>query len=150
MSGIPGMLGIPREGIPPAPPNMDVFEVDEEEEEEEKLDEDIMEEEEEDIFLDMSEDIMEDGPPPNFMSPIIFFIMSSMSRDMPAGAPIDIIGIPPGPPPEVVVDVDDDEDDEEKDMEDLVDPSGLCVEAAIIWEASWESCLTAVLPSSVV
>ena len=145
MSGMPGM---PSEGIciPDPPPSID-FELVEVLDD----DEDMVEDEE-----DIMEDILEDMPPvvdiiplegpPNFMSPIIFFIMSSMSPPM--SMPSDIMGAPPPPDVEVMVELEDEE--EEKDMEDLVVPSGLWVEAAIIWEDSAESCLTEVLPSSVV
>ena len=129
MSGMPGM---PSEGICiPDPPSID-FELVEVLDD----DEDMVEDEE-----DIMEDILEDMPPvdiiplegpPNFMSPIIFFIMSSMSPPM--SMPRDIMGGPPampGPPDvEVMVELEDEE--EEKDMDDLVVPSGLWVEAAII------------------
>merc|ERR1719351_419464 len=64
----------------------------------------------------------------------------------PMSMPRDIMGAPPAP----VVTVEEEEEEEEKDMEDLVVPSGLWVEAAIICDDSAESCLTDVLPSSVV
>merc|ERR1719461_882510 len=103
------------------------------------------------------EDILEDMPPvdiiplegpPNFVSPIIFFIMSSMSPPM--SMPRDIMGGPPAPPgaPDVEVMVELEDEEEEKDMDDLVVPSGLWVEAAIIWDDSAESCLTEVLAPS--
>merc|ERR1719342_1596033 len=64
--------------------------------------------------------------------------------------PRDIMGPAPPGPPELEVMVEDQEEEEENDIEDLVVPSGLCVEAAIICDDSAESCLTDVFPSSVV
>ena len=57
---------------------------------------------------------------------------------------------PPGPPEEVVVDVELFMLELENDVELENDPSLLLVEVAIICDAKEESCLTAVLPSSVV
>ena len=78
-------------------------------------------------------------PPPMLIPSIIFFIMSSISKD-----------IPPGPPLEDVVVEDEDILEEEKVLELENEPSSLLVEVAIICEADEESCLTEVLPSSVV
>merc|ERR1712209_70274 len=115
-------------------------------------------------MLDIPPDCMRLEPregPPNFMSPIIFFIMSSMPMSIPMAGmppmplpmspiPRDIMGPAPPGPPELEVMVEDEEEEEENDIEDLVVPSGLCVEAAIICDDSAESCLTDVFPSSVV
>ena len=81
-------------------------------------------------------------PPPMLIPSIIFFIISSISP------PIDIIC--PGPPLEDVVVEDEDILEEEKVLELENEPSSLLVEVAIICEADEESCLTEVLPSSVV
>merc|ERR1719189_46934 len=85
-------------------------------------------------------------PPIDIIPSIIFFIISSMSPPPPP--PIDII--PPGPPLEDVVVEDEDMLEDEKVLELENDPSSLLVDVAIICEADEESCLTAVLPSSVV
>lgn len=94
-------------------------------------------------------------PPPIFIPSIIFFIISSISKAPPppiAGIPgiAGIPDIPPGPPELDVVEVEDAIFDEEKLEELEKDPSSLFVEVAIACEAEDESCLTAVLPSSVV
>ena len=125
--------------------------------------EEVMEEEEEDIIVEEDEkdleelelimldpedikeprsppkDIICPPPPPMLMPSIIFFIISSISKDM-----------PPGPPLEDVVVEDEDMLEEEKVLELEKEPSSLLVEVAIICEADEESCLTEVLPSSVV
>ena len=120
----------------------------------EEEDEDIIVEEDDEKDLDELELIMLDPddikepisppidiicPPPMLIPSIIFFIMSSISKD-----------IPPGPPLEDVVVEDEDILEEEKVLELENEPSSLLVEVAIICEADEESCLTEVLPSSVV
>ena len=79
--------------------------------------------------------------PPIFMPSIIFFIMSSISREGPPrpkeGPPRPKEGI--GPPLEDVI-VEEDEDEElANDIEDLLRPSGDSVVAAISWDAEEES-----------
>ena len=148
-------------GIPPKPPNL-------EEEAIEVDDEDVTDEDENELILDEVEPRMMDPPvpepnreppaPPTLMPSIIFFIMSSISRDIPPpsdGMPREGIPAPPRDgipaPPSDDVTMDDDDDDElEKDIDDLVAPSGDSVVAAISCDADDESCFTAVLPSSVV
>ena len=139
------------EGMPAPPIILDIPLVIEEE------DEDIIVEEDDEKDLDELELIMLDPddikepisppidiicPPPMLMPSIIFFIISSISP------PIDIIC--PGPPLEDVVVEDEDILEEEKVLELENEPSSLLVEVAIICEADEESCLTEVLPSSVV
>jgi hypothetical protein len=98
-------------GIPPNPPN--IFD------DEDIDDDDVMDEEEKELILEEVEPrltaelpLPDMSEPPIFMPSIIFFIMSSISRDMPP---------PPKPespnpsgmgPPLEEVTVDDDEDDE--------------------------------------
>jgi len=123
--------------------------MDEEEEELEK-EEDTME----DLDMEEEEEPMEMDP----MSPIILLIMLSMSRlgmpppppkrdGMPPPKP-DIMRLPPGmgPPEDIIV-----EEDEEEDVDlklEVVDPSGDCVTAAMLWLLAFSSFFTAV-PSSV-
>ena len=146
MSGIPGSEGIPPiDGIPPIRDLevVELLEVDEEDDIMVDEDEDI---EEEDIMLDIPPDCMRLEPregPPNFMSPIIFFIMSSMPMSIPMAGmppmplpmspmPRDIMGPAPPGPPELEVMVEDEEEEEENDIEDLVVPSGLWKWEAIL------------------
>ena len=98
----------------------------------EEEDEDIIVEEDDEKDLDELELIMLD--PDDIKEPI--------------SPPIDIIC--PGPPLEDVVVEDEDILEEEKVLELENEPSSLLVEVAIICEADEESCLTEVLPSSVV
>ena len=141
-----------REGIPAPPIILDIpLEVIEEEEEDIIVEEDEKDLEElELIILDPELDIREPKSPPMdiicpppappiFMPSIIFFIISSISRDMPPGPPVE----------EVVVELEDILEDENV-LELEKEPSSLLVEVAIICEAEDESCFTEVLPSSVV
>jgi len=138
-----------REGIPAPPIILDIpLEVIEEEEEDIIVEEDEKDLEElELIILDPELDIREPKsppmdiicPPPIFMPSIIFFIISSISRDIPPGPPVE----------EVVVELEDILEDENV-LELEKEPSSLLVEVAIICEAEDESCFTEVLPSSVV
>ena len=120
-------------GIPDNPPS--IFE----DEDIEVEDDDVTEDDEKELIFDDEDPFSRDDPesipsidpdPPNFMPSIIFFIMSSISRPPP---PMDM---PPpmdgkGAPLEDVIMDEDEAEEDEKDMEDLVNPSGDSVVAAI-------------------
>merc|ERR1712107_328100 len=141
MPGMEGKLGI---SMPPKSEDIMLvleLELDEEEKEEVCI-------EEEPMFI-----------PPMFMLPIILLIMSSMPRlgiCMPPPSMLPIGGIPPimdgmPPimgmlPPDIMVEED---EDELLDLKlEMVDPSGDCVVAAMLWLLAFSFFFTAV-PSSV-
>lgn len=122
-------------GIPENPPS--IFEDEDIEVEED----DDTEDDENELIFDEEDPLSREDPesipsmdpdPPNFMPSIIFFIMSSISRPPPPPPrdkppPMDGKG---APLEDVIMDEDEDEDDE-NDIEDLVNPSGDSVVAAI-------------------
>ena len=138
MEGKPGIsipriggMPMPKLGIPMPPKSEDIMLVLELELDEEEKEEDCIEEEP--MFI-----------PPMFMLPIILLIMSSMPRlgiCMPPPSMLPIGGIPPimdgmPPimgmlPPDIMVEED---EDELLDLKlEMVDPSGDCVVAAMLW-----------------